>query len=448
MSTLSVARRSQWPVWLCWLAMVLDGFDLVVLGTVIPTLIKTHDLGFDAVGATYAATISLVGVGIGALFIAPLSDRFGRRRLLVACVAWFSLFTIAVVFAPNVAMFGIFRLLAGVGLGACLPAALAYMNDYAPAGTAGKSTTRTMTGYHVGAVATAFLAILVVPDWRIMFVVGGIAGFVLVPFLWFRLPETLPPVHAGHGAEVESAEAHRTGAARAHRPIAVPAAEPEAAPASLLAADPGGERASFRDLTRRPYPLVALGIAVASFMGLLLVYGLNTWLPQLMSSAGYTVSTGLVLLLVLNVGAVVGLIVAGILADRHGTKKIVLLWFGLSALFLAVLSIKIQSEFLLNAAVFVTGVFVFSSQVLVYAWVSQLFPARLRGTALGFAAGVGRLGAIIGPAVTGTLVAAGIAYPWGFYIFAAAALLAVLALVTVPHAVAPAPGQASDVGHS
>lgn len=452
MSTLSVARRSQWPVWLCWLAMVLDGFDLVVLGTVIPTLIKTQDLGFDAVGATYAATISLVGVGIGALFIAPLSDRFGRRRLLVACVAWFSLFTIAVVFAPNVAMFGIFRLLAGVGLGACLPAALAYMNDYAPAGTAGKSTTRTMTGYHVGAVATAFLAILVVPDWRIMFVVGGIAGFVLVPFLWFRLPETLPPVHAEPDAGVKSTEgeiveAHHAGA-RAHRPIAVPAAEPEAAPASLLAPDQAGERTSFRDLTRKPYPLVALGIAVASFMGLLLVYGLNTWLPQLMSSAGYTVSTGLVLLLVLNVGAVVGLIVAGILADKHGTKKIVLLWFGLSALFLAVLSIKIQSEFLLNAAVFVTGVFVFSSQVLVYAWVSQLFPARLRGTALGFAAGVGRLGAIMGPAVTGTLVAAGIAYPWGFYVFAAAALLAVLALVTVPHAVAPGPGQPSDVGRS
>ncbi|MDQ0616091.1 MFS transporter [Arthrobacter globiformis] len=431
MSTLSVARRSQWPVWLCWLAMVLDGFDLVVLGTVIPTLIKTHELGFDAIGATYAATISLVGVGIGALFIAPLSDRLGRRRLLVACVAWFSLFTIAVVFAPNVAVFGIFRLLAGLGLGACLPAALAYMNDYAPAGTAGKSTTRTMTGYHVGAVATAFLALLVVPDWRIMFIVGGVAGFALVPLLWFRLPETLPPSHA---AEQETAAAGAVTRSREARPAATPRAE--------------APQASIRDLIRKPYPFVALGIAVASFMGLLLVYGLNTWLPQLMASAGYTVSAGLVLLLVLNVGAVAGLVVAGILADKHGTKKIVLLWFGLSAVFLAVLSIKVQSELLLNAAVFVTGVFVFSSQVLVYAWVSQLFPARLRGTALGFAAGVGRFGAIMGPAVTGTLVAAGIAYPWGFYVFAAAAVLAVVALVTVPHAIAAAPGREAAVEHS
>ncbi|WP_354191221.1 aromatic acid/H+ symport family MFS transporter [Arthrobacter sp. UYCu712] len=390
----SADRTSRWPVWLCWLAMVLDGFDLVVLGTVIPTLIKTQELGFDAVGATLAATISLVGVGLGALFIAPLSDRFGRRRLLIACVAWFSVFTLAVVIAPNVLVFSTFRLLAGLGLGACLPAALAYMNDYAiQEGSAGRSTTRTMTGYHVGAVVTAFLALLLIPNWRMMFVIGGMAGLALLPFLWFKLPESLPPVKEGN----EPAEA-----------------------------------ASFRDFTRKPYPVVAVGVGIASFMGLLLVYGLNTWLPQLMASAGYSIAAGIGQLLVLNVGAIVGLVIAGILADKHGAKKVVLLWFGLSAVFLAVLSIKLQNELLLNATVFVTGVFVFSSQVLVYAWVSQLFPSRLRATALGYSAGVGRLGAILGPAVTGTLVAAGIAYPWGVYTFAAAAVIAVAALAIVP----------------
>ncbi|MHC8609495.1 MFS transporter [Paenarthrobacter ureafaciens] len=407
MPTMTSARRSQWPVWLCWLAMVLDGFDLVVLGTVIPTLIKTGELGFDAVGATFAATISLVGVGLGALFIAPLSDKFGRRKLLIACVAGFSLFTLAVAFAPNVAVFSALRLLAGLGLGACLPAALAYMNDYAPAGSAGKSTTRTMTGYHVGAVATALLAILIIPNWRLMFIIGGAAGLVLLPFLWAKLPESLP----------QAAPAPSTDAAKAPAAVGRSTEEP---------------KTGFRDLLRKPYPVVAVGIGIASFMGLLLVYGLNTWLPQLMAAAGYPVSTGLTLLLVLNLGAVAGLFLAGVLADKHGTKRIVLLWFGLSGVLLAILSVKIQNEFLLNAAVFVTGVFVFSSQVLVYAWVSQLFPAHLRGTGLGFAAGVGRLGAIVGPAVTGTLVAANIAYPAGFYVFAAAGLLALVALLVVP----------------
>jgi MFS family permease len=402
--------------------MVLDGFDLVVLGAVIPTLLKTHELGFDPVGATLAATISLVGVGLGALFIAPLSDRFGRRRLLIACVAWFSVFTLAVVAAPNVALFSAFRLLAGLGLGACLPAALAYINDYAKAGSGASNTTRTMTGYHAGAVATAFLALVIMPDWRAMFIAGGIAGLVLLPFLWAKLPESLP---AAPEATPAAGSAHDAGDA------------PSSSPAPTVSAPAAGraEKAGFRSLLRKPYPLVALGIAVASFMGLLLVYGLNTWLPTLMAEAGYSMSSSLTLLLVLNVGAVAGLLVAGWLADKHGTKRIVLLWFGVSAVLLAALSFRMQNELLLNAAVFVTGVFVFSAQVLVYAWVSQLFPAHLRGTALGFSAGVGRMGAILGPAVTGTLVTLGVAYPWGFYVFAAAAVLAVLALVALPHAV-------------
>ncbi|MBL0707245.1 aromatic acid/H+ symport family MFS transporter [Sinomonas sp. JC656] len=402
--------------------MVLDGFDLVVLGAVIPTLLKTHELGFDPVGATLAATISLVGVGLGALFIAPLSDRFGRRRLLIACVAWFSVFTLAVVAAPNVALFSAFRLLAGLGLGACLPAALAYINDYAKAGSGASNTTRTMTGYHAGAVATAFLALVIMPDWRAMFIAGGIAGLVLLPFLWAKLPESLP---AAPEATPAAGSAHDAGDAPSS----------SAAPSESAAAAGRAEKAGFRSLLRKPYPLVALGIAVASFMGLLLVYGLNTWLPTLMAEAGYSMSSSLTLLLVLNVGAVAGLLVAGWLADKHGTKRIVLLWFGVSAVLLAALSFRMQNELLLNAAVFVTGVFVFSAQVLVYAWVSQLFPAHLRGTALGFSAGVGRMGAILGPAVTGTLVTLGVAYPWGFYVFAAAAVLAVLALMALPHAV-------------
>ncbi|WP_454812663.1 MFS transporter [Paenarthrobacter nitroguajacolicus] len=426
MPTMSSARRSQWPVWLCWLAMVLDGFDLVVLGTVIPTLIKTGELGFDAVGATFAATISLVGVGLGALFIAPLSDKFGRRKLLIACVASFSLFTIGVAFAPNVAVFSLLRMLAGLGLGACLPAALAYINDYAPAGSAGKSTTRTMTGYHVGAVATALLAIFIVPNWRLMFIIGGVAGLLLLPFLWVKLPESLPEAASAKTGPAKSGPAKSSE---------LKAREPANTTTAVEHSTGTKPKTGFRDLLQKPYPMVAVGIGIASFMGLLLVYGLNTWLPQLMAAAGYPVSTGLTLLLVLNLGAVAGLFVAGILADKHGTKKIVLMWFGLSAVFLAILSVKIPNEFLLNAAVFVTGVFVFSSQVLVYAWVSQLFPPRLRGTALGFAAGVGRLGAIVGPAVTGTLVAANIAYPAGFYVFAAAGVLAVAALFLVPHEV-------------
>ncbi|MBR7503005.1 MFS transporter, partial [Mycobacterium tuberculosis] len=93
---------------------------------------------------------------------------------------------------------------------------------------------------------------------------------------------------------------------------------------------------------------MTIGACLGSCMGLLLVYGLNTWLPKIMADAGYEVSDSLVMLLVLNLGAVVGLVIAGWLADRHGTKRIVLLWFVLAAVFLAVLSIPMTSQVLLN----------------------------------------------------------------------------------------------------
>ena len=262
-----------------------------------------------------------------------------------------------------------------------------------------------MTGYHVGAVLTALLALLLVDrfGWEAMFVVGGVAGLVVVPLMAWKLPES---------------EAFL--AAREARAATGGVTATTAAPVRSSAVLQGG------------YLRISLGLWVASFMGLLLVYGLNTWLPTIMEAADYSISAGIGLLLALNVGAVLGLVVAGGVADARGTKPVVLAWFGIAAVFLALLSIRLESTVLVYAAVTLAGVFVFSAQVLVYAFVGHLYPPEIRGTALGLAAGVGRVGAIVGPSLGGALVAAGLAYPWGFYIFALAALLAVVALAVVP----------------
>jgi len=386
-------QRLSWPVALCWIAVALDGFDLVVLGAVIPTLSATGALGFTDASLTTASTIGLVGVGIGAVAIGPLTDRFGRRLSLISSIALFSVLTIAIAFAQTTTQFTALRFLAGLGLGACLPTALAYMSEHAPAGRGGSAVTRMMTGYHVGAVITALLALWVIDafGWESMFVIGGVAGLLTLPVMWAKLPES-------------ETYLRRT----AQKP-----------PRST-------------EVVRGRYLRISLGLWVASFMGLLLVYGLNTWLPKIMGEAGYSITAGTTLLLVLNVGAVIGLLVAGVISDSRGNKPTVLLWFGLAAVFLVLLSIKLEHELLVYAAVLLTGIFVFSAQVLVYAFVGHLYPPEIRGTALGAAAGIGRVGAIVGPSLGGALVTAGIAYPWGFYAFAVAALLAVVALATVP----------------
>ncbi|MGW2779353.1 MFS transporter [Streptomyces olivaceoviridis] len=388
------AGRNLWTVVLCWTTVLLEGYDLVVLGAIIPTLLKTRHLGMTAGDATTVATLSLVGVAIGAVLVGPLADRLGRRLLLIGSVVLFSVFTLLVPLAGSVTMFAVLRLIAGLGLGACMPVSLTMMAEHMPADRRARASTLTMTGYHTGAVITSLLALRVTDDWEVLFYVLGVAGLAVAVVQWFRLPES--------EAFVRAKEA------------------------------PGAERVSFTELLKPAYLRAGIGIWVASFMGLLLVYGLNTWLPKLMNDAGYPVPTAVTQLLVLNAGGVAGLVLGGFVADRRGIKLTTLGWFAVSVGMLAWLSVRMDSDLLLDTVVFLTGVFVFSAQVLVYAYVTQYYPASVRGTALGSASGIGRIGSIVGPSVTGALVSAGIGHPWGFYFFATVAALAFLAVLTLP----------------
>lgn len=389
----SVGSPRAWGALLCWMVVVFEGYDLVSLGAAIPALLDTGHLGMTASDLRAVATVSLVGVGIGAAVTGAISDRYGRRGPLVACVLLFSVFTLLVPVMPTVWALAAVRFIAGLGMGGCMPVALTAMQEAAPERKSNASAV-TMTGYHVGAVLASLIALLAGNSWQWLFYGGGILGLLLVPVIALRMPETA--VVAG-------------------------AAEPIAA-----------QRADRASVLQAPYLRTTLMLFVAAFLGLLVVYGLNTWLPQLMRGAGYPVSTALVMLLVLNVGAVAGLMIGGRVADRRGAQRVTVLWFAAASVMLALLSIKVANQVVLDVVIFVTGFFVFTAQVLLYGLIGYLYPRTKVGTAMGLVSAVGRLGAIAGPWVTGSLVVAGIGYPWGFYFFAVAAGLAALAVVAVP----------------
>lgn len=402
------AAGAGWVRPLCWSAVALEGFDLVVLGVVLPVLLRDPTWDLDPAGASVVVTVGLLGVMVGALAVGPIADVIGRRATMLATVAAFSVLTLACAFAPNPEVLGVLRFLAGLGLGGVLPVALALVAEYAPPGRGSSATTILMTGYHVGAVATALLGIMLITPlgWPAMFVAGAIPAVVLLPLLWARLPES-----AAYLARRASSDSSWRGERSERRN-----------PLTTL----------FRDGFARP----TIAFWIASFMGLLLVYGLNTWLPEIMRSAGYALGAALALLLVLNVGAILGLLLAGTVANRIGVRPATIAWFAAATLFLALLSIRLPGIGV-YVSVLLAGIFVFSAQVLVYAYVSQLYPAEGRGTALGTASGVGRLGAITGPILGGALLQAGVAYPWGFYAFALVAALGAVGVVLVGRAPSP-----------
>jgi MFS transporter, AAHS family, benzoate transport protein len=385
-------EHAGWVAPLAWSSVALEGFDLVVLGVVLSPMLRDGVWGLTPNTGALISSVGLVGVMVGAIAIGTVTDIIGRRRAMLYTVIGFSVLTLLCAVAPDPWTFGLLRFLAGLGLGGVLPVAIALVNEYARVGKGGGATTVLMTGYHVGAVITALLGIVVIPalGWRAMFVIGALPALVLVPLILRYLPE--------------SESFLQDKARERHNPIAI--------------------------LFGGGYLRATIAFWVTSFMGLLLVYGLNTWLPEIMRSAGYELGAALALLLVLNVGAILGLLVAGQVANRIGVRPAVLGWFTAAALFLALLSVRLPGIGV-YVGVLLAGVFVFSAQVLVFAYVAQHYPAAARGTAIGAASGVGRLGAISGPLIGGALLTAGVAYPWGFYVFAVVAAIGAVSVAFV-----------------
>ncbi|GAA1117364.1 aromatic acid/H+ symport family MFS transporter [Citricoccus alkalitolerans] len=413
-----VLRGRNWVAPLCWFAVLLDGFDAVVLGATMPTLTSDASMDIDNGTGTVIATAGLVGMMIGALGMGWLTDKFGRRKLLIGAVIAFSILTFVTGFAQDATTIGVLRFLAGLGLGGCLPTGISMVTEFAGHKKGSNATTLMMTGYHVGAVITALLAIWAasetVSGWREMFFIGGLPALILVPLMWRYLPES-PDFLISQG---RLEEARRVAE---HYGVEIEE-EPERAFAHANPERADHEKQGAALLLSATYRRNTIFMWIASFMGLLLVYGLNTWLPQIMREADYDLGNSLGFLVVLNAGAVIGLIVAGKVGDAITPRNAAILWFIGSAVLLAALAIKLP---LLGiyVMIFLTGCFVFSAQNLVYAFAATNYPPKVRGTALGMAAGVGRLGAISGPIMGGTLVAAGIAYPWGFFGFAVAGAL-------------------------
>jgi AAHS family benzoate transporter-like MFS transporter len=431
MSTSAAARAGTAgsAIWLvpalCGFAVGFDGYDLIVYGTVVPALLEYRAWGLSPEVVGVIGSYAIIGMLIGALLAGTVTDIIGRRKALLICVTWFSIFTAACGIAPSPELFGLFRFLAGIGLGGLIPVATALTLEYAPGHRRNITYTAMMAAYNVGGLLAAGLAIVLIPafGWRAMFFVALVPLVIVVPLGLKYLPESISFLVA---------EGRRGEAEALSRRFGVPLQEvARTVQKEEETASHEGKLHALKTITSRLYFLRSLAFWVASFCGLMLIYGLSTWLPGVMTEAGYSVGSALSFLLLFNVGAIIGNLVAGGLADRLGTKLVCGLFFSIAAVCIALLSIKMPlAPIYLFAGL--AGAGVFAAMVLVYAYIGQYYPASSRATALGWAAGVGRTGAILGPIIGGLLVGAGLAVPWGFYTFALAGVIAALIIFLLP----------------
>ncbi|AMY18392.1 MULTISPECIES: MFS transporter [Nocardiaceae] len=423
-------RRSVlWIVALATAAIVFDGYDLVVYGAVLPTLLADPSaLGsIDPATAGALGSYALIGVMVGALLAGAVGDRIGRRRTMLTAIVWFSVGMGATALAPTVGAFGALRFLTGIGVGALVATVGAMIAEFAPADRRNLFNAIVYSGIPAGGVL-ASLAAIVAEDaigWRGLFWLGALPLVTLLPLAIVRMPES-PRWLLARGRVAEArAVCASTG-------IPLPEAEVSAP----------GDRVGFAALARRPLRRPTLLLGSMSFCGLLLTYGLNTWLPQIMSEAGYDAKGSLSFLLVLNGGAIVGGLIASRVADRTGPQRVVAATFCLAALALVVLTSGAPLGILL-VAVAGAGIGAIGTQVLIYGFVSGYYPTSSRAAGVAWCAGFGRLGGIGGPLVGGLLLGAGVTSATAFHLFAGVALVGAAVTLTVPRRttgpVAPTP---------
>ncbi|MGV9455571.1 MFS transporter [Streptomyces sp. NPDC003635] len=401
------SRLAFLVVGLCWLAVLFDGLDMFIYGSVLPHLLETKTFGLTPDQAGDLGSYATFGMLVGALTAGTVADRIGRKRLMVGCVVLFSLASGVCAIADSVAVFGLGRTLAGVGLGGLLPTAISMVSDYAPRGRGAIVIGLLMTAHHAGGILSAYVAkwLIEPAGWRAAFWVC-VLPLLFAPVLARFLPESLSFLVAKGRTEEARALAARYD-------VELPAAKSEKAGAA-------DRWANLVGLFRGGEWIQTLLYWCASFGGLLLVYGVATWLPTLMRAEGYELGSALTFVVVFNLGGIVGMLVAGRAADRFGAPRISAIWFALTAAGVFLLSVHMPLAVTMTV-VFLTGVFLNSAQTMIYATVSIRSNPGNRATAVGWTSGMGRFGAVFGPWLGGQLLAANNG-DWGFTAFALAGL--------------------------
>jgi AAHS family benzoate transporter-like MFS transporter len=421
---LQQTRTVVWVIALATIGLVFDGYDLVVYGAVVSTFLRdaSHIGVVTPPVAGVLGSYALVGVMVGALLAGTVCDLLGRRKLMLLAYVWFSVGMGLTAMTTSANLFGWMRFLTGLGIGALVATTAAFVSEYAPRDKKNLVNAITYGGIPMGSMLAALLAIVLLQHigWRGLFWIGALPMFTLFPLACFKMPESVAWLAArGRLAEAQ-ALSERTG-------IAVPP--------PLLAPDPasrvGEQRTGFAGLFSGGYLLPTLLLGMMSATGLMLVYSLNTWLPELMLRAGYNAKGSLSFLLILNGGSLFGAIAASRLADRFGPKPVVVCSFATGTVALMLLTLSLPLPVLL-AMVACVGLGSSGTQTLIYGFVANYYRTNVRGAGVAWCAGFGRLGGIGGPMLGGVLIGAGLMLDSIFYVLAALGVLGMVLTTLVP----------------
>jgi len=398
-----------------WLAMFADGFDISALSFAIPELVR--EWGVPGPTFRWATIASNVGVLIGAPLLGFVGDRYGRRVAIILGSVIFGVFTLAISQASTVDQVTVMRFLTGIGIGGLMPNTIALNAELSPRRWRATLVVLMFTGITLGSGTPGAVAGWLVPQfgWEILFVVGGVVPLVVAACLWFVLPESVKFLakRPGRQAElVETARAMRPDLQIAAdavfvtpAPTDAPAAPaPVGTPAVLAARSSDAGFLGYKEIFRGSLKFITPLLWICFATTLMANFFLNSWIPLILEGNGLTPKEAAFASAGYHVGGTVGGLIVSLLLNRYGYSAIVAL-FILAPIAIFSMGLEGNSHAMTALITCVAGFAVLGVQFGNNACAGLIYPTEARSNGVGFALGIGRLGAIVGPLVGAELIA-------------------------------------------
>ena len=407
-----VSGQQVLVVGLCMLFNMLDGFDITAMAVVASSVAGELQLTPDKLGWIFSFT--LAGMMSGAMFLSPVTDLIGRRKMIIVSVAFVGVSIVLTAMATTLAEFIVLRFISGIGAGAMLASQATLAAEYSPEKYRALSVVLVTVGYPAGAMFTSVVADLVMPGfgWRGMFWFGGLVTLAMVVVAYLFIPESLKfLVERRPPRALERANAILE---RMQKPAIAALPRPEA--------NGGGREANFvgtmTSLLSKELRGRTLTLWVTFFLCFSTLYFLMSWIPKLMEDSGFTAAVGRDAFFLFNLGAIFGVLTLGWLSTRMKLTNLVFAFLFASAVGMIVFAFAPGEQRLLLWLIFLIGVLQQGGFTGLYGAAAKAYPTGVRSTGIGWSIGLGRFGAVVGPAVAGYLIVAGLDMAENFIVFA------------------------------
>jgi benzoate transport len=382
---------------ICIVLNMIDGFDVLVMAFTAASVSAEWGLSGAQVGLLLSA--GLFGMAAGSLFIAPWADRFGRRPLILFCLALSGIGMLLSALSQSPLQLALLRGLTGLGIGGILASSNVIASEYASKRWRGLAVSLQSTGYALGATLGGLLAVWLLGHWgwRSVFLFGGIVTVLVIPLVLLWLPESL---------DFLLARRPRNALARVNR-LAAKLGQPalSALPAPQLMAP--GAATGFRQLLTPDMRRTTLVIWLLFFLVMFGFYFVMSWTPKLLVAAGLSAQQGITGGVLLSFGGILGAALIGGLSSRWPLSRVLSMFMLITAGLLVLFVASGSSVSAALALGLLIGLFSNGCVAGLYALSPVVYDASVRATGVGWGIGIGRIGAILSPTVAGVLLDGG-----------------------------------------